>query len=67
MVSSNLVLPADSFEAWRDHHVEKIKQLEIRLMKLNLQDNPCEIRDICSQIILIRDIMKIKLRALERR
>jgi hypothetical protein len=67
MVNSRPELPADSFEVWRDHHLEKIRHLETRLTNLNLQDNPCEIEDICVQIIILRGMMKIKLRSLERR
>jgi len=67
MVSAKPELPADSFEIWREHHLEKIVLLEERLQMLNLQDHPCEIQRICSEIMIIKEMMKIKLRALERR
>lgn len=67
MVSSNLLLPADSFETWRDFHLEKIRVLQERLHNLNLQDNPVEIEKICSEIIIIKGMIRIKTRSLERR
>jgi len=67
MVSSKSVLPADSFEIWRELHLEQIRLLQERLFGLNLQDNPCEIQAICSEIIIIKAMISIRTRSLERR
>lgn len=58
MLTTKLVLSADSKEVQKEYRIDKIKILEEELNRLNILEHPREIHSVCCKIIHIKHLLQ---------
>jgi hypothetical protein len=60
MLTKKITLLADSKEVRMANYRARIKLLTEKLGRLNILEHPCEIRSICTEIISVKNSLRVE-------